>query len=419
MDQAQDMFSGFMAFVTSLLQMQHLWQLPVLLVALLVGAGAAIAMGRGQRQEGFDVERSRRLRGIAFALVGAVALMLFERFFGHGRPSSLLHMALSLLLALAAARIGVYVLKYVLRLSHRAMSLQSFFVRTVWLLFALHVTGLFEPLMDLLQDMGLTIGNTYISLLQVLQALVVVTVMLVLALWLGGALERRLMNTEALDKHFRVVAVKLLRGLLVFMSVVIALPLVGIDSTFLSVLGGALGVGLGFALQKIASNYVSGFIILMDRSIRMGDVITVDGRQGTVIRLEARCIALSATDGTVFIVPNETFMTQTIINHTLAGGGVCRTLILEVAFGSNLEQVGAILENAARQQPRVLSEPPPSVALLRHTGYGLELSLQFWIADPGVSDLGLRSNILHAVQQGLREAQIAVPLRDGVKATQV
>ncbi len=419
MDQAQELFSGFTGFVTSLLQAQHLWQLPVLLVSLLVGSGAAIAMGRGRHQVGVDIERSRRLRGIAFALVSAAALMLFGRYFGHGRPSSLLHMALSLTLALGAARTGVYVLKYVVGLSRRTITLQAFFVRTVWVLFALHVTGLLEPLMDLLQDIGLTIGNTYISLLQVLQAVVVVTVMLVLALWLGGAMERRLMRTDALDKHFRVVVVKLLRGLLVFMSVVIALPLVGIDSTFLSVLGGALGVGLGFALQKIASNYVSGFIILMDRSIRMGDVITVDGRQGTVIRLEARCIALSATDGTVFIVPNETFMTQTITNHTLGGGGVCRTLTLEVAFGSDLERVRAILEDAARQQARVLVEPAPSVALLRHTGYGVELSLQFWIDDPGVSDLGLRSDMLQAIQRGLREAQIALPLRDGVKATQV
>ncbi len=419
MDQAQDLFSGFAAFAASLLQAQHLWQLPVLLVSLLVGSGAAIAMGRGRHGQVMDAERARRLRGIAFALVSAVALMLFGRYFGHGRPSSLLHMALSLTLALAAARIGVYVLKYVVALSRRTVTLQAFFVRTVWVLFALHVTGLLEPLMDLLQDMGLTIGNTYVSLLQVIQAVVVITAMLVLALWLGGAMERRLMSADALDRHFRVVAVKLLRGLLVFVSVVIALPLVGIDSTFLSVLGGALGVGLGFALQKIASNYVSGFIILMDRSIRMGDVITVEGRQGTVIRLEARCIALSATDGTVFIVPNETFMTQTIINHTLGGGGVCRALTLEVAFGSDLERVRAILEDAARQQPRVLSEPAPSVALLRHTGYGMELSLQFWIADPGVSDLGLRSDMLHAIQKGLRGAQIALPLRDGVKATQV
>ena len=417
MDQPQDMISGFAAFWGSLVEPQHLWQLPVLLVGLLMGAGAAIMLGRAQRPEGGDIERARRLRGIAFALVSAVALMLFGRHFGHGRPSSLLHMAISLTLALAAARIGVYVLKYVVGLSRRIVTLQSFFVRTVWVLFALHVTGLIDPLMDLLQDIGLTVGNTYISLLQVVQAVVVVTVMLVLALWLGGALEQRLMSTEALDKHFRVVAVKLLRGLLVFLSVVIALPLVGIDSTFLSVLGGALGVGLGFALQKIASNYVSGFIILMDRSIRMGDVITVDGRQGTVIRLEARCIALSATDGTVFIVPNETFMTQTIINHTLGGGGVCRMLPLEVAFGSDLGQVRAIMEDAARQQPRVLSDPPPSTALVRHTGYGVELSLQFWIADPGVSDLGLRSDILRAIHQGLHDAQIAVPLRDGVRAT--
>ncbi|MDE2260189.1 MAG: mechanosensitive ion channel [Betaproteobacteria bacterium] len=419
MAQTQEMFSGFMEFITSPTEAQHLWQLPVLLVAALVGAGASIAMGRGLKSDSRDVERVRRLRGIAFALVSAVALILFSRYFGHGRPSTLLHMAISLTLALAVARIGVYALNYGIGVSARTLTLQTFFVRTVWVLFALHVTSLLDPLMDLMQDIGLTIGTTYISLLQVLQAVVVVTVMLVLALWMGGAIERRLMTTDALDKHVRVVVVKLLRGLLVFLGVVIALPLVGIDSTFLSILGGALGVGLGFALQKIASNYVSGFIILMDRSIRMGDVISVDGRQGTVIRLEARCIALSATDGTVFIVPNETFMTQTIVNHTVRGGGVCRTLNLEVVFGSDLAQVRAVMESAARQQSRVLSEPAPSVAALRFTGHGVELSLQFWIADPGASDLGLRSDILLAIHQGLRQAQIAVPLCDGVQPGQV
>ncbi len=419
MEQTQEMFSGFMGFISSLTEAQHLWQLPVLLVALLVGAGATIAMGHGLKGDSRDAERVRRLRGIAFALVSAVALMLFNRYFGHGRPSTVLHMAISLTLALAIARIGVYALNYGMVVSARTLTLQTFFVRTVWVLFALHVTGLLDPLMDLLQDIGLPVGSTYISLLQVLQAVVAITVMLVLALWIGGAIERRLMASDALDNHVRVMIVKLLRGLLVFLGVVIALPLVGVDSTFLSILGGALGVGLGFALQKITSNYVSGFIILMDRSIRMGDVITVDGRQGTVVRLEARCIALSATDGTVFIVPNETFMTQTIVNHTVRGTGVCRTLNIEVVFGSNLAQASAVMENAARQQHRVLTEPAPSVTVLRFTGYGVELSLQFWIADPGVSDVGLRSDILLAIHQGFREAQIAVPLRDGVQPSQL
>ena len=285
MDQLQVLFPELTEFVHSFTQPQHFWQLPVLLVAVLAGAAASIAMGRRLRGEVLSADQQQRLRGIAFALVTGVALLLFGRYFGQGRPSALLRVAMALTFTLAGARLGVYIMHYVLGLSSRALALQTFFVRLVWLLFALHVTGLLSPLLDLLQDIGITIGGSYISFLQVLQASVVVTLMLVLALWLGRALERRVMRSDALDTHIRVIAIKLLRGLLVFLGVIIALPLVGIDSTFLSVLGGALGVGLGFALQKVASNYVSGFIILMDRSIRLGDVITVEGRQGTVLRL--------------------------------------------------------------------------------------------------------------------------------------
>lgn len=419
MDQLQVLFPELTEFVHSFTQPQHFWQLPVLLVAVLAGAAASIAMGRRLRGEVLSADQQQRLRGIAFVLVTGVALLLFGRYFGQGRPSALLRVAMALTFTLAGARLGVYVMHYVLGLSSRALALQTFFVRLVWLLFALHVTGLLSPLLDLLQDIGITIGGSYISFLQVLQASVVVTLMLVLALWLGRALERRVMRSDALDTHIRVIAIKLLRGLLVFLGVIIALPLVGIDSTFLSVLGGALGVGLGFALQKVASNYVSGFIILMDRSIRLGDVITVDGRQGTVLRLEARCIALGAMDGTVFIVPNETFMTQTIINHTLGSGGVCHTLVMEVAFGSDLHQVETILLATAQAQSRILANPAPSVAVSRFTGHGVELSLQYWIADPGKSEVGLRSEMLLSVHRAFRAAGVAVPLRDGAQPVQL
>ena len=418
MDPLQEMVSGAEEFFRSLVQVQHLWQLPVLLAALLIGAGASIAVGGGRgRGEGQDPEQRRRLRAIAFALVSGVAVVLFGRYFGHGRPSALLRVATDLLFALAAARLGVYVMRYVFGLSSRTLALQSFFVRTVWILFALRVTGLLEPLMDLLQDIGLTVGGTYISLLQVIQATVVVTGMLVLALWLGRAVERRLMRADGLDTHLRVFAVKLVRGLLVFVGVMIALPLVGIDSTFLSVLGGALGVGLGFALQKVASNYVSGFIILMDRSIRLGDVVTVDGRQGTVRRMEARCILLELLDGTVLLVPNESFLTQPIVNHTLLGKGVWRSMVVEVAYGSDLARANEVMLAAARAQSRVMADPAPSVAATRFTGHGVELALQFCVADPGPSDTGMRSEMLLAIHRGFREAGITVPSRDGATPT--
>lgn len=419
-DQPQEVFAGLIEFFQSLSQVQHLWQFPVLLVALVLGSGASIALGHRLQQDHVATgHQSRELRGILFAAVSAVSLLLFSRAFAHGRPAPLLRMAIAVMLALAAARLGVYLLRYVLAVSQRSLALQSFFVKAVWLLFALHVTGLLTPMLELLQDVSFSLGGAQVSLLQVLQAVLVISVMLMLSLWLGRTLEVKLMHAEAIDTHFRVILVKVLRGLLVFVAVVIALPLVGIESTFLSLLGGALGVGLGLALQRVTSNYVSGFIILMDRSIRLGDVITVDGKQGTVMRLDARCIALSATDGTVFLVPNETFLTQTIINHSLSTQGVCRNLTLEVSYGSDLEQVIAVLLRAAQTQTRIQTEPAASVTIMRWTGHGVELALQYWIVDPGVSEVGMRSQLLRHIQQGFKEAGITVPLRDGATSSVV
>jgi small-conductance mechanosensitive channel len=418
MEQIQDPFAGLIEFLESLTQPQHLWQVPVLIVALVIGAGASAAMGRHVPGDSHDPQRVRELKGIAFAAVTAVALALFGRFFGHGRPQPLLHMAIALTVALTAARVGVYVLHHVITLSVKTANLQTLFVRTVWVIFALHVTGLLDPFLDLLQDIGISLGGARISLLQVIQALLAVSFMLVAALWAGGALERRIMRAEGVDSHIRVIATKLVRGLLVFLAVVIALPLVGIDTTFLSVLGGALGVGLGFGLQKIASNYVSGFIILMDRSVRLGDVVTVEGRQGTVTRLEARCTVLSAGDGTLFMVPNETFLTQSVTNHTLQGTGVCRSLALEVSFGSNLELARSLMAEAARKQPRVLAEPAVSVAISRFTMHGVELVVYYWIRDPGLSDAGLRSDMLSAIHDAFRQNGVMLPLADAVRTVQ-
>jgi small-conductance mechanosensitive channel len=416
MEQFPEFFSGLTGFLQSLPQVQNMWQAPVLLAALALGAGASATLGRQLSREAEDRTRVQRLRGIVFALVAVTSIALLGRFFGMGRPAPLLHMAAALALALVVARVGVYVLNHVVVSSAHTVAWQTFFVRTVWILFALYIIGLLSPIMELLQDIGLPIGNSYVSLLQVLQAVIIVAAVLVLALWLSGAMERRLARSQTLDPTVRVIVSKLLRGLLIFLAVVIALPAVGIDSTFLSVLGGALGVGLGFGLQKIASNYVSGFIILLDRSVRLGDVITIEGRQGTVIQLEARCTTLSATDGTTFIVPNETFMIHSVINHTRSGLGVLRSIAFEVAHGSDLSVVQAIGEAAIRAQGRVLNYPAPVVNVTRLSGHGVEMSLQFWIADPGVSDNALRSAILQELQAGLRAAQIKIPLTDGSQA---
>ncbi|NDU87728.1 MAG: mechanosensitive ion channel [Ferrovum sp.] len=417
MEPSTEPFADLLDFLQSLTQYQHVWQIPVVVAALAVGWAASIALGhRLMGVENPDKERVRLLKGILFSATTASVLVLLRHYYGLGRHAPLLHMALALTVTLAVARFGVFVLHFGVGWSKRAVLIQTQFLRLVWILFALHVTGLLTPLKDWLGDIDFSLGGAQVSILQLLQGTVVVTLLVVGALWLGTWVERRLVRAESVDTHVRVIVVKLTRGLLLFLAVLLALPLVGINATFLSVLGGALGVGLGFALQKVASNYVSGFILLMDRSVRMGDVITVEGRQGTVIRLDARCITLSATDGTAFIVPNETFLTQTIVNHTRMGTGVCHGLTVEVFFGSDLARVQALMVEVAQRLPRILADPPASAIVGKMTGHGVEVTLYYWIPDPGKSDMGLRSSLIQGIRQGLLEAGIKVPLTDGVQA---
>ncbi len=402
------------------MQEQKPWQLLALFVSLgLAWASSAILRRHLEKDDTLTKEHRARLLGIMFSLTGSVSLLLFDHLFNRRHASTLLAMVTALMVALLAARLGVYVLNHVLGWGRRTLALQSFFVRVVWLLFALHVTGLLEPLLEVMQDLGINVSGSRITILEVLQATLAVSAALGATFVLGNLVVRRLIRVEVLDKHVRVIAVKLLRGLLVFLGVVIVLPLVGIGSTFLSVLGGALGVGLGFALQKIASNYVSGFILLLDRSIRLGDVITVEGRQGSVIRMDARSISLSGGDGTVFIVPNETFMTQSIINYSVQASGLCKTFTLEVAVENDLVLARSIMEETLRRQPGVLTSPAATVMLSRYTGYGAEFTLLFWVADPGVNDALIRSDTLLALQEAFRQHGIRLPLRDGVKSVSI
>lgn len=400
-------------FFQALFQTKHLWQMPVIFASLIIAFGASAVMAK----QTFGNRFQEDLRGIVFALVATVTLDLFSRFFSQGRPAPIVHMALALTLTLGLARIGVYVLKHLFTMSQRMLSLQTVFVRLVWLGFALHITGLLLPLLDILRDITFPVAGNTVSLLQVLQAILVFSIMIALALWLGTAIERKVMRTETLDGNAKAIAVKLLRGLVLFFAVIVTLPMVGIDSTFLSVLGGTLGVGLGFGLQKIASNYVSGFIILADRSVRLGDTITIDGKQGEVLKLEARCTTLKGGDGTLYVLPNETFMTQSLINHTQGGVGLYRSTKLQVIYGSDFTQVKSLTEEVAKRQPQIMQKPEPTLHLTQLGSHGLELMLEYWISDAKAPENVIRSQLLSEIYSALREAGIEMAVIDPVRGS--
>jgi small-conductance mechanosensitive channel len=180
----------------------------------------------------------------------------------------------------------------------------------------LHILGVLPEVIDVLESITLPISKTPLSLWQILQGLVTVAATLLIALWLSNAFEARLSRAAEMDTSLRIVLSRLLRALLALFAILLALPLVGIDLTTLSVFGGALGVGLGFGLQKIASNYVSGFIILLDNSIRIGNIISVGNDRGQVTRITTRFTVLRSQTGIESLVPNELLVSSVVQNES-------------------------------------------------------------------------------------------------------
>jgi small-conductance mechanosensitive channel len=236
---------------------------------------------------------------------------------------------------------------------------------------------------------------------------VVITV--IAALWLGSAIESRLMRAEKLTTNSRVVLARFVKALLLLVAVLVALSIVGIDLTVLSVFGGALGVGLGLGLQRIASNYVSGFIILLDRSLSIGDMITVDKFYGRVEQINTRYTVIKALDGTETILPNEMLVSTPVVNHSLSSREVRVVVKVSVAYSANLDRALEILGECARTQPRVLSTPEPGAFVTSLGADGVELEVGFWIRDPEEGTLAVRSEIARAVLRSFAEAGIEIP----------
>ena len=184
---------------------------------------------------------------------------------------------------------------------------------------------------------------------------------------------------------------------------------VGIDLTVLSVFGGALGVGLGLGLQRIASNYVSGFIILLDRSLSIGDMITVDKFYGAVSQINARYTVMKALDGTETIVPNEMLVSTPVINHSYSDKSVQVVVKLSIAYRANVDRALEVLVEAAAAQSRVLSDPPPSAFITGLGADGIDMQVGFWIRDPEAGSLPIRSEIARSVLKRFHDEGIEIP----------
>ena len=342
------------------------------------------------------------LSTLIFVLIGKLVLAYWQH-------TSLLLLVSKLLLAMAAVRLVVYAVRYIIEPGGLLKTLENSIASTIWILMALHLSGILPEIFNALEEIKFNIGKNPVNLLQAMQAVLTVLVTIFIALWISRIIENRLLRVQNINMNLRVVLSKLLRVLLLFVAVLIALSAVGLDITMLSVFGGALGVGLGFGLQRIASNYVSGFIILLDKSMQIGDIVTIDNHYGVVSDLRTRYLVLRKLDGTEVIIPNEALITTPVINHSFTDHRGKITMPIQVGYESPLELAMQLMTDIAVRNPRVMVEPAPSVQIKGFGESGIDLTLSFWIPDPEEGSGSLQSDIYLEIWKAFNKNAISIP----------
>ena len=386
------------------------WQLLVIAGCLLLALLGERLLLRQQPVEGRAWELGRRgLKRIAFPLMALLLVLLARVVAGEWISVGLFSLALPLLGSLAVIRVVFYVLRVSLVGAAWLASFERVFALLVWAIVALHILGLLPEVIAVVESVSFNAGKQKLNLWHLMQGLVAVLATVLAALWLSSAIEARLEGAVGLDDNLRQVFARLTKALLILLAVLIVLPLVGIDLTTLSVFGGALGVGLGFGLQKIASNYVSGFIILLDHSIRIGNTISVGADRGVVTRITTRYTVVKNATGVEALVPNELLVGSVVQNESYSDRQVRIALPVQVSYDSDLERAMSIMAAAATAQPRVLADPAPAVLLKEFADSGINLELGFWVGDPEQGVGGLRSDINLALWRGFKQAGIAIP----------
>jgi len=285
----------------------------------------------------------------------------------------------------------------------------SFFI---WSFFLLHITGLLQPVLSYLGSISLHFGSNSLNLLGIIKAILTTTLIVCGALAFANYLDRRLQKQKQLELSAKLILSKLLKTFLVIFSLLIGVSLFGIDLSMLSFFAGAIGVGIAFSLQNILTNFFSGFILLMDHSIKPGDVISINDGQmyGIVNKLHARYVSLRTREGKEHLIPNQFIVSNKLENWSYSDTRIRIEVSFRVSIDSDLLLVEKLLKEIALTTSRVIALPAPTVRFRALTDNGVDLLLRFWISDPqnGMSDI--RSEIILKAWKAFRENEIKVPL---------
>ena len=347
--------------------------------------------------------------GVLFPVL-ALLLALAARWGLQGAlPLALMHLVVPVLLSLVVIRLTVRVLHRAFPHSAAMRAVERWVSWVAWIAVALWILGLLPLLLAELDGIQWKIGSTRISVRNLLEGSITAIVVLVVSLWVSSALEAKLLQGATDNLSIRKMAANALRALLLFVGLLFALSAAGIDLTALGVLGGALGVGIGLGLQKLAANYVSGFVILAERSMRIGDIVKVDNFEGRITDITTRYTVIRAGNGREAIVPNEMMITQRVENSSLADPQVAVTTVVQVAYGTDVPALVPVLVDAMKAVPRVLADPAPVVQLSAFAADGLELTLVFWVGDAAAGTGNARSDVNLAVLAALQGAGVEIP----------
>jgi small-conductance mechanosensitive channel len=392
-----------------------LWQLGTIALCILGGALLARVLRAWTNANESNLRVMRmgvKSFGRVLSPVLALVLMAIAKpVLAQWHHVNILRIAIPLAASFALIRLVFYMLRRVFaRHGHVGSFLLAFekvFALLVWLGVAMYITGVWPDLLSYLEQTVIPVGRYKTSLLTILQGLISVGATLVLALWAGALLEERVMQLDAIHSSLRTVMSRTVRASLIL--ILVSLSLVGIDLTVLSVFGGALGVGLGLGLQKIVSSYVSGFVILLERSMAVGDMVAVDKYHGRVTQINTRYTVLRSLDGIETVIPNEMLVAGAVQNYSLSDSRIRIATQVTVGYETDIEALLPLLSQAIAKMNRVLADPPPMATLTRFGADGLEVEIGLWISDPENGKGNLLSEVNRQLWRTLQEHQVTVP----------
>jgi small-conductance mechanosensitive channel len=374
---------------------------------------AALIGGRGARA------RLTEIGVIEAPVVLALLILLILRTLiaAAGGSVHLLDIAMEMAATLILVRLGMYLLRLGLGPDSWMRKWEQPLTLIIWIGISFQLIGWFEAIQNTLNDINLLPGRGQFTLWALLKGLVIISAFVLVTSVLARALERRIMTIESIALSTRIGINKFSYFFLVGLGVLLGINAAGVDLTALTVLTGAVGLGLGFGLQSIASNFVSGFVLLMDKSIKPGDVISFTGMPGTstesfgwVQALRGRYVVVRDRDGVETLVPNQSLITNPVINWSYSDRKVRLKLPVRISYNDDPEKALAILMHAVEDHPRILREPAPVSRLMQFSDHGMDLELRFWIADPEAGVNNVRSDVNRLIWRLFRDSKITIPM---------